>query len=92
MVICVGRTNEAHPEMTLIHFNQENFDWCCGNVSFTNITHGFVFILGRNRVLEMIQDKSSYNLVPGTAVCLTTSMKKRKRGKNHSVKSIIGTT
>jgi hypothetical protein len=69
----------THPDMRLIHFNQENIDWCCGNrLSFTKITHGFV-------VLETPKEKSPYNSVPGTAVRLTTGTKKRKRGKNNSV-------
>ena len=48
----------AHPEMKAIYFLQENIDWCCGNsLSFTKITHDFVFAPGRNRVLETSQDK-----------------------------------
>jgi len=83
----------AHPEMKAIYFHQENIDWCCGNgLSFTKITHGFVFVPGRNKVLEMLQDISGYNLVLGTAVCLTTCKRKRKRGKNNGMKSVIDTT
>jgi hypothetical protein len=64
----------SHPEMKAIFFNQENIDCCCGNrISFTKIIHGFVFVPGMKRVHEMLQDKSGYNFVPGTAVCLTTS-------------------
>jgi hypothetical protein len=44
------------------------------------------------RVLEMLQDKLGYNLVPGTAVCLTTSKRKRNRGKKISMKIVIDTT
>jgi hypothetical protein len=40
----------------------------------------------------MLQDKSGYNLIPGTAMRLTTRMKKRKRGKNNGMKSVIDTT
>ena len=68
--------------MKAIYFNQENIDWCWGNgISFTKITHGFVFAPGMKRVHEMLQDKSGYNFTPGTAVCLTTSKRKRNRGE-----------
>jgi hypothetical protein len=40
-----------------------------------------VFAPGMKRVHEMLQDKSGYNFVPGTAVCLTTSKRKRNRGE-----------
>ena len=84
---------EYHPKMKAIYLNQENNDWCYGHgLSFTVITYGFVFDPGRNRFLEMLQDKSGFDLVPGMAVCLTNSMKKRKRGKNNSMKSVIDTT
>jgi hypothetical protein len=77
----------SHPEMKAIYFNQENIDCCCGNgISFTKITHGFVFVPGMKRVREMIQDKSGYNFVPGTAVCLTTSKRKRNRGEKKAMK------
>jgi len=72
----------SHPEMKAIYFNQENIDWCCGNgISFTKITHGFVFVPGMKKVCEMLQYKPGYNLVPGTAVCLTSSKRRRNRGK-----------
>ncbi len=77
----------SHPEMKAIYFNQENIDWCCGNeISFTKITHGFVFAPGMKRVHEMIQDKSGYKFVPGTAVCLATSKRKRKRGEKKAMR------
>ena len=83
----------SHPEMKAIFFNQENIDWCCGNgISFTKITHGFVFVPGMKKVCEMLQDKSGYNLVPGTAVCLTTSKRKRNRGKKIGMKIVTDTT
>ena len=34
----------------------------------------------------MLQDKSGYNVVPGTAVCLTTSKRKRNRGENKAMR------
>ena len=51
-------------------------DWCCGNdLKLGKINQGFVFVPGRKRVLEMLQDKSGYHIVPGTAVCLTKNAK-----------------
>ena len=83
----------SHPEMKAIYFNQENIDWCCGNgISFTKITHGFVFVPGMKRVCEMLQDKSGYNFIPGTAVCLTTSKRKRNRGEKKAMKIVTDTT
>jgi hypothetical protein len=83
----------AHPEMKAIFFNQENVDWCFGNgISFTKITHGFVFLPGMKRVHEMLQDKSGYKFVPGTAVCLRTSKKKRIRGEKKAMKIVTDTT
>jgi hypothetical protein len=83
----------AHPETKAVYFNQENIDWCCGNrISFTKITHGFVFVPGMKRVHEMLQNKSGYNLVPGTAVCLTTSKRRRNRGEKNTMKIVKGTT
>ena len=77
----------SHPDMKAIYFNQENIDWCCGNgISFTKITHGFVFAPGMKRVREMLQDNSGYNFVPGTAVCLTTSKRKRNRGEKKAMR------
>jgi hypothetical protein len=78
--------------MKAIYFNQENIDWCCGNgISFTKITHGFVFVPGMKRVCEMLQDKSGYKFVPGTAVCLPTSKRKRNRGEKKAKKIAIDT-
>jgi hypothetical protein len=78
--------------MKAIYFNQENIDWCCGNgISFTKITHGFVFVPGIIRVHKMLQDKSGYNAVPGTAVCLTTSKRERNRGQKIGMKIAIDT-
>ena len=73
----------AHPEVKAIAFKDENIDWCCGEeLSFDKIIDGFAFVPGRNRELEMFNDDSGYHLVPGTAVCLRSSLKKaRKRGK-----------
>jgi hypothetical protein len=83
----------AHPEMKAIYFNQENINWCCGcEISFTKITHGFVFVPGMKRVHEMLQDKSGFNFVPGTAVCLTTSKRKRNRGQKIAMKIVTDTT
>ena len=83
----------AHPKMKALYFNQENIDWCCGNgLSFTKITHGFVFVPGRNRVLKMLQNKSGFNVVHENVVCLTNSMMKRKRGKNYRMKIVKDTT
>jgi hypothetical protein len=83
----------SHPEMKAIYFNQENIDWCCGDgISFTKITHGFVFVPGMKRVCEMLQDKSGYNFIPGTAVCLTTSKRKRNRGQKKAMKIVTDTT
>jgi len=83
----------AHPEMKAIFFDQENIDWCCGQgISFTKITHGFVFVPGMKRVHEMLQDKSRYNFVPGTAVCLTTIKRKRNRGEKKAMMIVIDTT
>jgi hypothetical protein len=66
----------AHPEMKAMHFNKGNIDWCCGNdLKLGKINQGFVFVPGRKRVLEMLQDKSGYHIVPGTAVCLTKNAK-----------------
>ncbi len=67
--------------MKAITFNKENINWCCGEeLSFDQITSGFAFVPGRNRELEMFKDDSGYHLVPGTAVCLTSSMKKAEKG------------
>ena len=44
------------------------------------------------RVLEIPQDKSGYNLVPGTSVCLTTSKRKRNKGKKIGMKIVIDTS
>ena len=83
----------AHPEMKAVYFNQENIGWCCGNrISFTKITHGFVFVPGMKRVSEMLPNKSGYNFVPGTAVCLTSSKRKRNRGKMIGMKIVIDTS
>ena len=66
---------------------------CCGNgISFTKITHGFVFVPGMKRVREMLQDKPGYNFVPGTAVCLTTSKRRRNRGKKIGMKIVTDNT
>jgi hypothetical protein len=82
----------SHPEMKAIYFNQENIDWCCGNrISFTKITHGFVFVPGMKRVCETLEDKSGYKFVPGPAVCLTTSKRKRNRGEKKAMKIAIDT-
>ena len=82
----------SHPEMKAIYFNQENIDWCCGNgISFTKITHGFVFVPGMKRVREILQDKSGYKFVLGTAVCLTTSKRKRNRDEKKAMKVTIDT-
>jgi hypothetical protein len=71
----------AHPEMKAMHFNKENIDWCCGNdLKLGKINQGFVFVPGRKRVLEMLQDKSGYHIVPGTAVCLTKNAKNIGKG------------
>jgi hypothetical protein len=79
--------------MKAIFFSQENIDWCCGNgISFTKITHCFVFVPGMKRVHEMLQDKSGFNLVPGMAVCLTTSKRKRNRGQKIAMKIVTDTT
>ena len=40
----------------------------------------------------MLQDKSGYNFVPGTAVCLTSSKRKRNRGKKIGMKIVTDTT
>ena len=40
----------------------------------------------------MLQDKSGYNFVPGTAVCLTTSKRKRNRGQKIGMKIVTETT
>ena len=83
----------AHPEMRAIYFNQENIDWCCGQgISFTKIRHGFVFVPGMKRVHEMLQDKTGFNYVPGTAVCLTTSKRKRNRGEKKGFRYVRDTT
>jgi hypothetical protein len=83
----------SHPEMKAIYFNQANIDWRCGNgISFTKITHGFVFAPGTKRVREILQDKSGYQFVPGTAVCLTTSKSKRDRGENKAMKTHVADT
>jgi len=83
----------AHPEMKAIFFNEENIDRCCGNrISFTKIIHGFVFAPGMKRVHEMLQDKSGYNFVQGTAVCLTTSKRKRNRAEKIGMKIRTDTT
>jgi len=44
------------------------------------------------RVCEMLQDNSGHNLVPGTAVCLTTSKRKRNRGQKIGMKIVTDTT
>jgi hypothetical protein len=68
----------ARLEMKAIYLNQENIDWCCENgISFTKITHGFVFVPGMRRVREILQDKSGYKAVWGTTVCLTASRRKK---------------
>jgi hypothetical protein len=55
-------------------------DWCCGEEpSFDKITNRFAFVPVRNRVLEILNDKPGYHLVAGTVVCLTSSIKKRKK-------------
>ena len=76
----------AHPEVKAINFSQENMEWCCGKeIIIDEITNGFAFDPGKNRVFEIFNAKSGYLLVPGTAVCLTNSMKRRKReGMNKS--------
>ena len=72
----------AHPEMKAMHFNKENIDWCCGNdLKLEKINEGFGFVPGRKRVLEMLNDKSGYDLVQGTAVCLTKTIKKKGKEK-----------
>ena len=74
----------AHPELKAMNFSKENMDWCCGKeLSFDKITYGFAFVPGWNRVCEMFNDDSGYHLVPGTAVCLTSSMKKRKENEKN---------
>jgi hypothetical protein len=74
----------AHTEVKAMNFSQENMDWCCGKeLSFDKITYGFTIVPRKNRVFEMFNDKSGYDLVPGTAVCLTNRMKKRKRRGNN---------
>ncbi len=40
----------------------------------------------------MLQDKSGCNFVPGTAVCLTTSKRKRNRGKKIDMKIVTDAT
>jgi hypothetical protein len=40
----------------------------------------------------MLQDKSGFNLVPGMAVCLTTSKRKRIRGKKNGMKTVRDAT
>ena len=46
----------AYREMKAIHCNQENIDWCYGNeLTFTKITHGFVFVTGMKRVHVMLK-------------------------------------
>jgi hypothetical protein len=40
----------------------------------------------------MLQDKSGYNFVPGTAVCLTTSKRKRNRGEKKATKIVTEMT
>ena len=77
----------AHPELNAMNSSKENMDWCCGKeLSFDKITYGFAFVPGRIRVFEMFKAKSGYHLVPRTVVCLTSSMKERKKkdkNKNH---------
>jgi len=76
----------AHPEMKAMHFNKENIDWCCGNdLKLKKINEGFGFVPGRKRVLEMLNDKSGYDLVQGTTVCLTKSIKKKGKQKEELV-------
>ena len=61
-----------------MYFNKENIDWCCGNdLKLEKINLGFGFVPGRKRVFEMLQDKSGYHIVHGTAVCLTKTMKRK---------------
>ena len=70
----------AHPELKAVNFSQENMDWCGDKeLSFDKITNSFAFVPGRNRVFEMFNSKSGYHLVPGTAVYLTCSMKKKRK-------------
>ena len=77
----------AHPEMKAMHFNKENIDWCCGtDLKLGRITQGFVFVPGRKRVSEMLQDKLGYHIEPGTAVCLTKNIK--KNGKNNEIQQL----
>ncbi len=72
----------AHPEVKAIIFNKENMDWCCGEeLSFDKITNGFALVPGKSRVFGMFNAKSGYHLVQGTALCLTSSMKKKEKGK-----------
>ena len=81
----------AHPEVKAMIFNKENIDWCCGEaLSFDKIGQGFAFVPGWNRVCEMFNDDSGYHLVPGTAVCLPNSMKKRKKGGNKKSDATYG--
>ena len=56
------------------------------------ITYGFGFVPVMKREREMLQDKSGYNLVPVTTVCLTSSMRKRNRGKMISMNIVLDTT
>ncbi len=41
---------------------------------------------------EILQDKSGYKFVPGTAVCLTTSKRKRNSGEKKAMKIVTDTT
>ena len=80
------------------HFTDSLLTAClqCGNeLCFNKITDGFAFLHGRQQAFEMFCDKSGYNLVPGTAVCLTNTniMKKRKKkGKNNAMKNVRDAT
>ena len=40
----------------------------------------------------MLQDKSGFNFVMGTAVCLTTSKRKRNRGQKIAMKIVTDST
>jgi hypothetical protein len=68
--------------MKSMKFSQETIDWCCGEeISFKKITCGFAFVPGKKRVLEMLNDKAGYNVVPGTSLCLIKKPKTSNRGE-----------